>query len=266
MRWWDGGQWTEHVAPAAAPAPLRVAGLEPHAEPAPEPPNVVLVAAPVHDAVITPTRRNAWLGRLLFAVVCVVLVSIGAIAFGGGPAETKLVHAFRSTDAAMTVSLPGSPTHEQLDQQVMGYTLPVDMYTVELPDERGGIMVATFDFDALIEQLPADKREAARSAADANSMLSDGAKAAAANVEGRVERGKLITVGGFPAYDAKIERSEPGVADMRIVYVPSTMKMYVLVVVTEHGDDALFARVAATMQVQAAPAPVAPAATAPATI
>lgn len=109
QRYWDGAQWTEHSAPAAAPA----AGLTATAGGAAA--GGAAVAAPVKRGL----PRLKWWQWALVALGVVVLISILANAVGGGRAESEAGR------------LPAAATREATEPS----EAPVE--TVEVPDVVG---------------------------------------------------------------------------------------------------------------------------------
>jgi hypothetical protein len=76
QRWWDGTQWTEHLADPVAPESENAARVIPEVSPA-EP-----VAAKRN------TRRNLWI--IVGAVVVVLVLAIVGISVSGSPKGTKV--------------------------------------------------------------------------------------------------------------------------------------------------------------------------------
>jgi hypothetical protein len=131
LRWWDGTQWTEHVAPdpAAAPAPAPAPAAAPAPEPQPavvavaQPAAVAAPAAPTPDEALattmasqgvvptasasmsgdSSTRKLALIGGVL--VLVVVLAYAGTKLLGGGDAATG--------PNAATVAASGPPLTAQ---------------------------------------------------------------------------------------------------------------------------------------------------------
>jgi hypothetical protein len=165
--------------------------------------------------------------------------------------RVEIPYSFVTADGAISASLPEKPTLERATQIVPGLDKPlsVEMYGSDLSRNRGGVGIAVTDFDQLIEQLPASQRQQARNAFDAEAAFQQGANDSAASQGGTVADGTPTTHDGHPAFDFRIQRSEPGQAQARLIYDRSEARMYMVLVTSRDGGGDLFERIVATVKI-----------------
>ncbi len=105
-RFWDGGRWTEHVAPIAVPEPVTAAA--PQFSPPPAP-GAAAFSAPAPGAPKPPaSSKRKWLIGGAIAAGVIVVGSVGAAIGSGGRSETA-----SEASTAPVVSVP-SPTPEEV--------------------------------------------------------------------------------------------------------------------------------------------------------
>jgi hypothetical protein len=154
LRWWDGSQWTEHVAPnpAAQPEPA-VAALEVAPEPAapaaPAAPQAP-AAAPAQPAAVptaSSSRGSSIAGRTL-AIAGGVLVAVLVLAFAG----TQLLGG-ASTDAGLEKAAAAQPplTAAEYERQMQAIPSPASLEKLDKNSTPAQMQQAATDLRTMID-------------------------------------------------------------------------------------------------------------------
>jgi len=278
LRWWDGTQWTTHVAPAqphvapepapvpapapvfqhpAAPALFAPVLANPHVAVPGAPPTLIAPApsySPATFAAIPPRGGSAGtrigIGVIATVIVAVLVVVVAGVGVKGSLSPTQtLDYAFTTPDGGMSVALPKKPDVQTKTSDLgEGMSLDFEIFTAALDQGRGGVAVTSVDYNALFEGLDADERDLARDLMEPRAILDGAAKGAAQESGGKISSSTPTKVDGHEAINVRITDGRESVTEGQFVFDEAKLTMYMVVLVTHDGDAKLFSRLASSIK------------------